>query len=189
MSKCKDCQIILNIRTTDADKCSGHGVPLTCCNCGKENLEWIQSLYDQFGCNQCKQRNSQAQLGRGSVVSDLKRPWFFSQKKKGITVENNTGHTLCMRIASNSNDTTMVAVQGGLKACATDAGVKGGIQEPFNPPDSIVSYCNLRPKKSTFVATTSEKSYVTVLDGPDGFVVGDENRQVDRGMTMNIHYV
>ena len=31
-----------------------------------------------------------------------------------------------------------------------------------------------------------DMSYVTVLDKQDGFVVGDENRQVNKGMKMTI---
>jgi len=128
-------------------------------------------------------------LGRGSVTSDLKSSGYFSGNKNGINVENKTRHTLCIRIAPNANDTTMVFVQGGIKASATGGGVNGGMQKAFNPHDGIVQHCNLRAGQSTLVATTSDYSYVTVLDGPDGFVVGDENKQVNKGMKMTIVYV
>ena len=63
------------------------------------------------------------------------------------------------------------------------------MQKAFNPHDGIVQNMMLRAGQSTLVATTSDYSYVTVLDGPDGFVVGDENRQVNKGMKMTIVYV
>jgi len=44
---------------------------------------------------------------------------FSPLSLQGITVENKTRHALFIRIAPNANDTTMVAVQGGIKASAT----------------------------------------------------------------------
>jgi len=56
----------------------------------------------------------------------------------------------------------------------------GGLTPPACPPPPLPSSSN-HPH--------IEYSYVTVLDGPDGFVVGGENRQVNRGAKMIIDYV